>query len=217
MSEEFVTYQRFNNKEDLQDFAAFLQQNGIAFRVEEESMGADLIIANNDFEKDFRLKLVRADFKKANQLLEAYYKQDIDKIPGDYYLFGFSNDELMEIIRKRDEWGIFDFLLARKILKERGEEVSDAEITTIANNRLQELAQPSKSAGSWIFMGYLSAFVGGFFGLAIAYMLSLKKTLPNGERVYVYNAKDRDHRAYIIAISVVTLLSSFYYLFRKSL
>jgi hypothetical protein len=31
----------------------------------------------------------------------------------DYYLFAFSDSELIELIRKQDEWGSFDIELAK--------------------------------------------------------------------------------------------------------
>jgi hypothetical protein len=59
--------------------------------------------------------------------------------------------------------------------------------------------------------GYISAFLGGVIGIAIGLNLwTMKKTLPNGERVYVYNENDRNHGKIMTVVGIIVLLCSVY-------
>jgi hypothetical protein len=50
----------------------------------------------------------------------------------------------------------------------------------------------------------MAAMAGGFFGILMGWLFSnMKKTLPNGDRVYVYNNADRIHGRRIMNIGLV--------------
>lgn len=70
-----------------------------------------------------------------------------------------------------------------------------------------ELAKPDQRNRGWIYAGYFFAFPGGLLGIFIGWHLStFKKTLPNGEKVYGYNVKDRTHGNRILIIGLVMLV-----------
>jgi hypothetical protein len=53
--------------------------------------------------------------------------------------------------------------------------------------------------------------LGGAIGIAVGLNLwTMKKTLPNGERVYVYAEKDRIQGQIITVVGIVVLLASVY-------
>ena len=60
--------------------------------------------------------------------------------PG-YYLLSFTDKELLEILSKPDEWGHFDYVLARALLAERGLEIPDETIGQMKQQRLLQLAR----------------------------------------------------------------------------
>jgi hypothetical protein len=233
MSEEFVTYRRFGDAGDMQPLAAFLADNKVELSVEEASAGnLDAVYIGQVVQKDFRLKLRKEDFERADMLLQQFYQQDIDSIPPDYYLFGFNNFELMDIIAKRDEWGVLDFLLAQKILRQRGVEISEESVEELRKRRIEVLAVPQKAGAGMIVAGYAAAFSSGIYelllflqyhagiyiglylvpmlgsiaGIFIGYILRSAKTLPNGDIVGVYQAKEQEHGKWILVLSVLMLL-----------
>src|SRR5690242_12247312 len=120
MNETFLTFKIFKNKEVAEEIATILEQNGILYFIEYDVMAFDASYANNDLEKDYRLKIKQQDFEKANTILQNYYKAQLDKVDKDYYLFDFTDEELREIIAKPDEWGEFDYQLAQKLLADKG-------------------------------------------------------------------------------------------------
>ena len=129
---------------------------------------------------------------------------EIDQVDKDYYLFGFSDDELLDLISKADEWSPFDFLLARKILAQRGNVLSNEEVKYLEEERINELKKPEAPQTKWIIIGYLCAALGGILGIFIGWHLfTYKKTLPNGERLYGYSKADRKHGRIIFYISSI--------------
>jgi hypothetical protein len=58
----------------------------------------------------------------------------------------------------------------------------------------------------WIIVGYITAFLGGVLGIFIGWhLLSFKKTLPDGQRVYEYDTNARKHGQKILIIGIVCL------------
>ncbi len=232
MTEMYLTYQRFNDAQSIEALAAFLQAHQIDFRMEEASAGGlnDAILGILA-PKDFRLKLKQADFKKVDVLLQAYYRDALDNLPADYYLYQFTDMELKEIIAKRDEWGVLDFVLAQQLLQQRGVSLDEGSVAAMEQQRLADLAKPESTGGSWVIVGYASVFLGslisfaqlkgllslhdnmvhadllgGIIGVFTGYSLTMKKTLPNGERVDAYDAATRQHGKYILRLSIAMLL-----------
>jgi len=216
MTTDFVTFQRFNDKAAALGIAETFRENGIECGVEDVSENFDVSFANNEINKDFRIKLKPADFERADTLLLQLAEKDLADIDPGYYIFDFSNDELKEIIEKQDEWSSLDFLLAKKILKERGVEVNLSQIQTFKEKRLAALAEPEKSPQVLIVAGYILAVVGGLIAIIIgAYLRTHKKLLPNGERVFGYAASDRAHGERILILGTLGLILSAVYQFMK--
>jgi len=92
------------------ELAGQLACHDIKYVIEEESRTFDPAFTfSGTTEKDWAVKIKSEDFEKVNQLLRDDESADITKIGKDYYLYRFSNDELMEVITKADEWSPFDF------------------------------------------------------------------------------------------------------------
>ena len=118
----------------------------------------------------------------------------------------FSDEQLAEIIIKRDEWSKFDFVLAKKLLKDKGKEITNEQIILLRKQRIEELAKPEQMLPVWLIFGYLASLTGGFAGVIIGWIiLTQKKILPDGSSVYGYQASDRKHANRIMLIGVVVL------------
>lgn len=207
MDNSYLTYQKFNDKEEALELAELLTDNKIEFLLEDTSDSFDPSFANNSFNQEFRVKLKKQDFEYVDKLLLSIYEKHLDEIDKDYYLFKFSDEKLLRILTESDKWSRFDYLLAQKILKERGQEVSEKLLGTLRKQRIEELAKPEDSQKTWIMAGYLSAFLGGFLGLFIGWHLrSHKKVLPNGDSIYAYSNEDRKHGSRILILGIISLV-----------
>ena len=142
MSDQFQTFQSFNDIELANEVAEKLRQNDIKFIIEKGKPLLDVSFVDTSIEPGVHIKLHPNDFEKGHKALEDYYKTQLGNIDNDYYLFSFSNEELKEIVSKPDEWGHFDYQLAQKLLKERGQEIDAATVIKLKQDRIKELAEP---------------------------------------------------------------------------
>lgn len=204
---DFVLFQSFFTEDEAASVIEPLKENGIAYQLERSKEILDRTFIGDNLEKKIFLKIMSFDFPKANQVLDARVLQNITALEKDYYLFSFTNDELIEIIRKPDEWSRQDFLIARKILDERGQHINEEIIKDLKSKRINELSREESEPTLTIITGYILALlfsiVGLFFGLTF---LTAKKNIPNGKKVFTYNRNTRKHGRNIVILSAVSLL-----------
>lgn len=207
MNKSFVEFQRFSSKTELQKVIKILAENNIEYIIEDVSVNLEPVLSSNKLGLEFLLKIEQVNFEKANKILDEFYSFEIDEIENDYYLFSFSDDELLEVIIKSDEWNKFDVKLAQKILRLKGKGLSNLEIGKIRAQRIIELSKPEKKQSIWIFVGYISSILGGFLGIFIGWhLLTFKKTLPNGNRIYNYSNEDRKHGNQILILGILSII-----------
>jgi hypothetical protein len=207
MKNGYEAFQKLHSIEQANDIGEILKKAGIEFYVVRDKPFFDVSFAYNKTDPDVNLVIRQADFLKAREALQDYYEQQLGNVEKDYYLFQFTDAELAEIIQKPDEWGSFDYELAKHIMHERGIEITDDIESSIMKKRLQELSVPENINRAWIVLGYLSAVVGGFIGIIIGWILAwYTKKLPNGERVYVYSEADRKNGMMIFYLSVFSFI-----------
>ncbi|BAU55462.1 hypothetical protein [Mucilaginibacter gotjawali] len=216
MDPDFITYQKFNDPALADELAEQLELHQIEYTIEEESTGFDPSLVMSNEAKYYAVKIKSEDFETVNELLKQNEEANTDEVEKDYYLFSFTDDELMEVVTKADEWSAFDVVLARKLLAERGKEISEQKIATIQGERIEELKKPEESQLTWIIIGYVIALGGvilPFFVSAIGvfigwHLSSYKKTLPDGERVFGYSETDRMHGKRIFYLGIIVFVLS---------
>ncbi len=209
--EEFVTFEKFNTKDSAEKFAVLIKNKNIPYLIENNSLSFDPTFANNGFGVEYCLKIRQENFEEVNKILLQKSEEEIENVDKDYYLYSFSDEELIDVISKSDEWNKFDISLAKKILNEKRIDVSEEKINSIKEERILELSKPEKDQTGVILFGYFSAFLGGIWAFFIGWhLLTNKKTLPNGNRIYAYSNNDRKHgnRIFILGIlfSIIWLL-----------
>jgi hypothetical protein len=202
-----VTYKKYNDQQQAESLAELLHEKGIAYEITEDRDNLASFYGDNQFRRDFYVKIRKEDFEKADSILLAIGARELETVDKDHYLFGFTDEELFDILRKADEWNELDFLLAKKILKERGKEINDDTVALLKKERINELSKPEQGHRIWLYIGYISAIFGGLLGIFIGWhLMTFKKTLPNGQRVYGFNASDRIHGSIILIIGSIVFL-----------
>jgi hypothetical protein len=210
MQTELLTYKTFTDLALARNLAAMLDDNGIEYMLDESVPIINRALVSTD--KEYYLKIAAGDFTKVQQLQVEYESEFVAEVEADYYLFDFTVAELMEIVTKPDEWSAFDYALAKKLLQEKGFDLSTPATAKLNNERLEELKKPEPSNTLWIVLGYIFAFGGGVIGFFIGWQLwKAKKTLPDGEQVYTYNDADRKNGKWIFILSILGLLTGLYY------
>jgi hypothetical protein len=207
LEEQYLTFQSFSTPGQAQDVAEILTEQNIPFFIDDTSSPIDPVIIGSSMEPFLKLKIRKQDFLKAKILLENYYSKQLDNIHPEYYLFSFSDVELMEIMYKPDEWGSLDYQLAQKILRERGKEITPEKLVDLKNQRLKDISKPDSVELENVWIGYLLSIIISPIGILYgSTILSQKKILPDGNSLYTYNDKSRDHARTMIIISVVLII-----------
>ncbi len=197
-------FRKFPTIEDSKYLTEILDENKIPYKIEDYSKQADMSFMGQNTDLKVILKVRVSDFPKIDKLLEEKYDIKLDQVDKEHYLFEFSDDELTEIIIKPDEWNEFDVKVATLILNDRGVQISQK---LIDNIKLQRTKEKESYPGMWIVIGYISAFLGGVLGIAIGLSLSLmRKTLPNGDKVYIYDENNRTHGKRITVIGIIMII-----------
>ncbi|MEO5645237.1 MAG: hypothetical protein ABIQ40_00170 [Bacteroidia bacterium] len=206
-TEQFVTFELFNDNFAALNLGAVLTEEKIEYVIEDTSANFDPFFTHNELAKEFRVKIKQGDFEKAEHLLEQISLKEIETIDKEYYLFEFTDQELTDVVSKKDEWGRLNFILAQKILKDRGKEIRIEKVERIVNTRIEELKRPEKSGSGLITAGYIFAILGGLFGLFIGiHLVTYKRTMPNGEQVYAYSHNDRKQGNAIVIVGIFFIL-----------
>lgn len=208
MATEFVTYKKFDTLEEAQALIGTLNKNGIQNFMEDNSSGTDITSTYGSQEQtEFDVKISQNDFEKADLLLEKEALETVRKLSNDYYLFSFNTTELYDVIDNFDEWNETDYLLAQKLLRAKGEKITDEEIKKRKNIRIDKLKTPEKAAIQWIMLGYMTAVFGGVLGIFIGYYLSqFKKRIPNGEKVFAYDNASRNSGKIMFVLGIISTI-----------
>ena len=207
MENEFLVFQKFNDAAVANQIAFVLRQNNIELLLEDNLQILETAYANNNLTVDISLRLRSKDFTNAQLILEEYYGQAAANVDKDYYLFDFTNEELMDIVAHPYEWGYLDNALAKNILKEKGIDIKPETVEILKSKNLRTLARPKNANLFIIYLGYFSAILGGIFGIIIGFAISYtSKTLPDGKKVYTYTQQDRNHGTRMILISVISII-----------
>ena len=227
---EKVIFRKSINKSIIEEVASILERENIDFQLIDNEKYFDATFVTDPSKIEYQLLIQKEDFENAETLITKYYSENLI-IPEDYYLKEFSDEELIEIIYKKDEWNEFDYEVAKSILKDRGIVISETDIERINSERLEKLKtnyEKPNEVKNLIILGYIFSVIGFFasfvmtFCLFISYgvslvILKLKKQLPNGERVYYFNEKDRKHGRRIFVLSLIfTVFWFIFFLFTNS-
>ena len=203
----FVEYQRFIDSQSVKDMVEILETNAIPYELENYETAFNPLFARataDSLNREYCLKIRKHDFSKLETILNELSKIELGNADPDYYLFSFTNEQLQEIIINKDEWNQYDFLLAKQILGERGFKITDEMIESYKKARIEKLSEPEKSLGIWIYVGYVSSIIGGILGIILGtHIVTSKKTLPNGERIYSYSERDRKQGYAILILGII--------------
>ena len=204
MTENWIIFRKLNTLIQAQELETLLNENNIKTVLADNIAPVDITFSGSTLLNEYEIKIDAFNFEKAEAVLEKDAESLLEKIDQDYYLLSFTDEELYEVLIKSDEWNIFDYKLAQRILANRGKTIDYETLASLKKERLNILSKPEENQRPWIIAGYLFSFLGGGIGIVIGYSLwTSKKTLPNGERIYSYNNADRKQGKTIFIIGLI--------------
>lgn len=219
-------YRTFKEPNEADNLANWLADQGIDVVTREVQPIQNAVFLGTGFTKDYQVQIPAEDFLSADTLLQNYYRQQIHLLAADYYLFSFTDQELHDVISSPDKWGDLDYVLAQDLLKKRGLEIPEQQVSQLKAQRIRELAVPERSGASLIMLSYsvfgtsilYTFYIGlfqtlllagsGLFAMFIGWHLANdKKGLPDGSVVNTYRHKDRLHGRWIWYAGIVWLVA----------
>ena len=207
---EYQQYRAFISPEAAQPLIELLFKHDVLFETGYDKPVFDAKMAFNATDTRFVVRLQPTDFDAAEQLEEQASEALVTDVAPDHYLFAFTDEELFEILVKRDEWNSFDVALAGSILRQRGRDVTPDTVRLLRQYRAVELTKPEASQKITIIAGYFFAFIGGFIGIFIGLnLLYAKKKLLDGTQGPAFSKVDRAHGFRILLLGFAVALVAF--------
>jgi len=212
MQQDFRTFMSFAEPDLAQEIIAILTDGKILHNVYDSRKDFNPAFNNSELGKEILIQLLPADFKRAEALVNDKMPLREEEIDPDYFLFKFTDDELKDVVRTADEWHVLDVKLAKHLLKEKGITISAEELEIFREKVLIEKSKPEHIKTIWLILAYISATLLGPFGLLIGwYLVTLKKTLPDGRKVLNYSPSNRMHGRMILILGVVSAVIQLVY------
>jgi hypothetical protein len=198
--QKLLTYSRFQTPGDAEYLIGLLKQNDIPYILTHEVNQIDNIYIGESLDPMFELKIDQSDFHKVSELLAKEAINDYKTGSPDHYFNLLDAEELREIIQNPNGWNAYDIQTARLLLSDRSDMLFDQK----GNVELTAAHKPEMISQSWILMGYLLSvltIVGIFIGLSIT---QAKKTLSNGQTVYIYDNATIAHGRNMVLLGTIT-------------
>ncbi len=209
MENTFIKFRTFNDPALARELTDLLDDHSVPYQFEEDAAQFDLTFSNSQLTKEYVVKLRPKDFDEVQLISKRLAEEQISDLPEDHYLADFTNEELIDIVKKPDEWNAMDYILAKKILKEKGIEI-DTEL--LKKERIDLLSKPQQSQKTWIIISYVCVFLMPLISLFVGYFFFYqKKTLPNGEKVFSYLPEDRKHGIILFVLGIIGVSTAFLY------
>ncbi len=222
-----AVYDRFLALDDARFLISLLESNHIQHEVENPKQIMDTVLGgdgNNYIPKIF-VKVPLKDFERVNRLVEEEMGRliQVGKINlKDHFLSDYTDEELLDVVRKPDEWSYDTTVIARHLLESRGVELKQEQIKAMQEERIQTIRQPKKGSVGWISslfaLGALGPFLmfltwAGYLGVICIcfgmgyYFWKDMATDPRGERYFTFDkATQRSGQQIVILTAVVNVV-----------
>lgn len=113
-----IELEKYQSGQELDDVVRLLEINDFEYEIENIIPDFDPSFSGKRPLELFSLKVKRSDISQINELLTSEAaKFDYNRIPSDYYLMQFTNEELLDVLLKPDEWSREDYRLSQLILE----------------------------------------------------------------------------------------------------
>lgn len=206
MSSSFLTYQKFFFLREAEELQELLLLHDVVCIIDDDAPSFDPSFANNQFSREFKVKVKAADFEKADAILSEQFEITSEEIDENYHLLKSTDFELFDILEKPDQWSRFEFFMARKILAHRGLPIDEETINNIIKKRMSALSIPKRASMGQLYKGYILVVIGGILGLMQGLTLLGHKLLPNGQQIKEYDNWSRTHGMIMLVLGAVVFM-----------
>ena len=223
----YILLRVFREEDDARFFTDVLDECNIDYKVDNpQSVSNDVLssaygvqVAEDAMQYKYMLMIAEDDFERAQKELRSHIAEYFRNAGSEEnsLLNEFSDEELLDVIKKPDEWSEEDTAIAQALLEKRGKHVSDEVVEAYRQKRLEEVRKPKFGGYLTIIIGYIFAFGGGIIGIFLAASLLGKKRIFNGEKVNIYDKATRTNAIIYLIISILVVVAGTVFLVMKNL
>lgn len=210
----FETYQTYASVEQAKEVITLLKKARIPYSLEKPILQIDPLITGSIMLPAAVLRIPGTCFTQVNEMLEAKATAEMETGNDDntYYLYEYSDKELLEVVANIDEWHMNDVILAKVILKNRGISLSENEINTLRAKHLTEIRKPKKGKHVWMLITLIACFIAAYlftfvilvFSLGWGYYYWQDTTVdPEGKKFKTFDQETRNIGIAMMATSVL--------------
>ncbi len=204
----FVTLSDYTDPIEAGDAAATLDQHGIVCVIEREHETLNPAFTLKTSFGAIHLKVRGSEVSRAAEILQPEHAgqpaSETDDLIAD-----FTNQELLDVMAKPDEWDPETVRAADRLLWHRGVVVTDRERAELWERRLQEIRAPRPGDVRWIIVGFGLAFAGGIAGIFIGMGYRfLKARDPLGDAYYIYDEVTKGWGMLMMIVGIVVFVTS---------
>ncbi|MBO4615271.1 MAG: hypothetical protein J5709_09160 [Bacteroidales bacterium] len=213
---KYVLFRVFRNEDDMKFFTDVFDDCGIDYTIENPRADSNDVLASaygvqmaeDAMQYKFMLMIAEDDFERSQNELRSHIAEYFRNAGSEEntLLNEFNDEELLDVIKKPDEWAVEDIVMAQTLLDKRGKHVSDEVVEAYRNKRLEEVRQPKFGGYGTIIIGYIFAILGGVIGIFLAASLLGKKRIFNGEKVNIYDKATRTNAIIYLTISILVII-----------
>jgi len=226
---DFVTFQEFETRAEADALAEQLKAHDIPATVEQNRNLLDQNIIGRQYNNYILVKIKGEDFARAQKVLLDATEVDMSQLPENYMLLSFTNDELIDVLAKPDEWGPFNYKLALMLLERKGVAIDDRKTEELQHAHLLEASTRRSLGPAHLLFGYgftiicilaivlknktallllsyfygLPIFIGFVLGMVFRFT---RRTLPDGSRIYSYDDSARKHGLFMLLLSTIVMV-----------
>lgn len=198
--------------------AAFLKSAGVPFSITENRTAGSEVTFTKSPSDTFEIKIPAEHQENVIRLFNEKYNifpsKENNILYEFRYLLRFSNDELIEVIARKDEWSEEAIESAILILGSRGISISQEEKFRLWKERNELLRKGEKVSTGWLTIGFILCLTGGIIGILFGLGLyKMKRKDLFGKEYFAYDQSSRKAGfTMILAGSIVWLCIVLYQL-----
>ena len=202
---QLLTYETFYTKEETKELTDLLDSAGILYEVEHNKNLLDKVYIGENLDPLIAVKIPSEHFEYVNEIVKDRAKSQVHNINPDYYLFQFSNEELIEVVKNKNEWNAFDQGLAEAILNERKVNYNASREKPVTVEYTPIRLEPV-----YLVLEYLLSIILPYAGIIIGLAtITAFRTLHNGQKVKMYDEQTRQHAKIMLVIGIFRSLITF--------
>lgn len=221
---KLVLVESFFNEKDAYKAKILLERNNIFHKFfKSRNNLEETFVSSNSIPTE--IWVYEKDIEKSYSLINNSLYENEELITPD--INNYTNDELIDIVKNKDEWHVSFLNEAKNILTNRGIKIDDKEVSEHINNKLNELKQGKHAHPVAISMCWISAVLSvpfltlGFLGLTFGFMGTIAGYLYwkskikafDDNKYFLFNIKTRTHGKFIFITGIFSISIFLIYLY----